>query len=417
MKKLVGILVVLLAISVAFSATVTLNPYLKGTLWGHVELDKNGLDTNLGFTLKGIGFGASADVDGLTFSLDIDLADGEVTLNSFTVENDKAAASWFKAKSFAYDSGKGLNWFSYYGKTKGITFVLNLKELGLQVATQEPDLLGASDRIALRGAWDIFSFSAQTGLNALKWSGDIILEAALVPFKGLTIKGGVSASDLTGTPVFNYVVDVDYVLEVGLLTLNPYARYSDTLGQWVGLNVGYAIGVLAIDANVEYDIAANALGAWIQPVISKEGIGWAGVKFGYNYDFGAATQSMTLGFLVKSNGWAAGPVSVDLYVGSGDFNTFYGNGSRKFGAEIIGDVLADAKDISVYGEAALDLAMGGFNPSITAAGGYYFLDASKELVLGLTFPVLIDGFNFEAGVDVFDPADTWYAGLYYNYKF
>ncbi|MDD3681030.1 MAG: hypothetical protein PHX36_05880, partial [Mesotoga sp.] len=177
MKKLVGILVVLLAISVAFSATVTLNPYLKGTLWGHVELDKNGLDTNLGFTLKGIGFGASADVDGLTFSLDIDLAGGAVTLNSFTVENDKAAASWFKAKSFAYDSGKGLNWFSYYGKTKGITFVLNLKELGLQVATQEPDLLGASDRIALRGAWDIFSFSAQTGLNALKWSGDIILEA------------------------------------------------------------------------------------------------------------------------------------------------------------------------------------------------------------------------------------------------
>lgn len=38
MKKLVGILVVLLAISVAFSVTaVTLNPYLEGNLWGKVE--------------------------------------------------------------------------------------------------------------------------------------------------------------------------------------------------------------------------------------------------------------------------------------------------------------------------------------------------------------------------------------------
>ncbi|HNU23336.1 MAG TPA: hypothetical protein PKN37_03660, partial [Mesotoga sp.] len=79
--------------------------------------------------------------------------------------------------------------------------------------------------------------------------------------------------------------------------------------------------------------------------------------------------------------------------------------------------LADVKDISVYGEAALDLAMGDFKPSITGAAGYYFLDGSKELVIGLSFPVLIDGFNFEAGVDVFDPVDTWFAGLYYSYVF
>ncbi len=39
-------------------------------------------------------------------------------LTSFTVANEKAAASWYKAKSFAYDSGYGLNWFSYYGMTK-----------------------------------------------------------------------------------------------------------------------------------------------------------------------------------------------------------------------------------------------------------------------------------------------------------
>ena len=415
MKKLVGILVVLLAISVAFSATVTLNPYLTGTLWGHVELDKDGLDTDLGFSLVGIGFGASADVDGLTFSLDINLAGGAVTLNSFTVENDKAAASWYEAKSFAYDLGYGLNWFSYYGMTKGTTFVLNLKELGLQVATQEPDLLGASDRIALRGAWDIFSFSAQTGLNALKWSGDIILEAALVPFSGLTIKGGVSASDLTGTPVFNYVVDVGYVLEVGLLTLNPYARYSDTLGQWVGLNVGYEIGVLAIDANVEYDIAANALGAWIQPVISKDGIGYAGVKFVYNYDFATPAQTMELGFLVKSLGWAAGPVSLDVFVGSGDFRTKDDVNKAGFGYQILTDVLADWTNISAYAEAGLSLEMGGFKPTIGANGGYYIKDSASALNVNLSFPVL-DLVTFEANVDIL-PAVDWSVGLYFSKTF
>ncbi|NLI07398.1 MAG: hypothetical protein GX457_09985, partial [Thermotogaceae bacterium] len=62
MKKLVGILVVLLAISVAFSATITLSPSIKGTLWGKTQLDKNGLTTDLGFTLKSLGFGASANV-------------------------------------------------------------------------------------------------------------------------------------------------------------------------------------------------------------------------------------------------------------------------------------------------------------------------------------------------------------------
>ncbi|MDI9367421.1 MAG: hypothetical protein QM445_03625 [Thermotogota bacterium] len=418
MKKLVGILVVLLAISVAFSATITLSPTIKGTLWGHVELDKGGLDTALGIKNLSVSFGAKADVTDITLDLTIVLPSDKTTVNlkSFTVENDAAALSWYAAKSLAggTDANPGLNWFKWYDDdVANVTMELVLKDLGLSIGTQE----AATDKIALFGSWDIFSFAVQTGLDALKWSEDFIAEATLTPLPGLDISGGVKATDLLGTATFNYVVDAKYTLNVGLLTLTPRARYSDTLGQYVGLKAAYEIGVLKITGDVKYDIEANAIETWIQPVISKDGIGWAGVKFGYDYDFGAATQAMTLGFLVKSNGWAAGPVSVDLYVGSGDFNTFYGNGSRKFGAEIIGDVLADVKDISVYAEAALDLAMGSFKPSITAAGGYYFLDGSKELVLGLTFPVLIDGFDFEAGVNVFDPADTWYAGLYYNYKF
>ena len=418
MKKLVGILVVLLAISVAFSATITLSPTIKGTLWGHVELNKDGLETALGIKSLSVSFGAKADVSDITLNLNITLPSDKntVVLNSFTVENDAAALSWYAAKSLAGGTGAnpGLKWFKWYDdNAANVTMALELKDLGLSIGTQE----AATDKIALFGSWDIFSFAAQTGLDALKWSEDVIVEATLKPLAGLVISGGVKATDLLGAAEFNYVVDANYALNVGLLTLTPYARYSDTLGQYVGLGVAYEIGVLEITGDVKYDIEANAIETWVQPVIYKDGIGWAGVKFGYDYDFGAATQDMTLGFLVKSNGWAAGPVSVDLYVGSGDFNTFYASGARKFGAEIIGDVLADVKDISVYGEAALDLAMGNFKPSITAAAGYYFLDASKELVLGLSFPVLIDGFNFEAGVDVFDPADSWFAGLYYSYKF
>jgi len=416
MKKLVGILVVLLAISVAFSVTaVTLNPYLEGNLWGKVELDKTGLTTDLGFDVYSIGFGAAADVDGLTFSLAIDLVAPSVTLDSFTVENEKASASWYAAKSFGYDDGYGLSWFSYYGTTKGTTFVLNLKELGLQAATQEPDLLGASDRIALRGAWDIFSFAAQTGLKDLKWSGDVILEASLTPFKGLTVMGGVDASDLTGTPVFNYVVDVGYVLEVGLLTLNPYARYSDALGQWVGLNVGYGIGVLTIDANVQYDIAANALGAWIQPVISKDGIGYAGVKFVYNYDFVTPAQTMELGFLVKSLGWTAGPVSLDVFVGSGDFRTRDDVDLVGFGYDILTDVLADWTNISAYVKSALSLEMGSFKPTIGASGGYYIKDSASALNVNVSFPVL-DLVTFSASVDIL-PAVDWSLGLYFDKYF
>ena len=418
MKKLVGILVVLLAISVAFSATITLKPSIKGTLWGKTQLDKTGLTTDLGFTLKSLGFGASADVSDLTFSLTIDLVGGTVTLNSFTVENDKAAASWYASKSFGSDSGKGLGWFGYYGTTKSKTFVLNMKALGLQVATQEA-LLGGTDRIALYGSWDIFSMALQTGMAGLGWSGDLIAEATIKPFTGLTLKGGLEAKDLTGTPTFDYVIDFDYKMTLGLLTLNPYARYASTKGQWVGLKVGYGIGesvVLKINADVKYDIAASKLFSWIQVALSKKGIGWAGVKFWYDHSFlVGGTNEMKLGFLVKSDGWEIDPVSLAVFVGSGDFTTKNDNNKSGFGYDIVGNLLADVKDLSAYAEASLSLAMGGFKPTLSIDGGYYLLNGTKELNVVLGFPVF-DLINFEASVAFF-PAIDWYVKLFYNYSF
>lgn len=418
MKKLVGILVVLLAISVAFSATITLSPSIKGTLWGKTQLDKNGLTTDLGFTLKSLGFGASANVSALTFSLDINLVGGTVTLNSFTVENDKAAASWYASKSFGSDSGKGLGWFAYYGTTKSKTFVLNMKALGLQVATQEA-LIGGTDRIALYGSWDIFSVALQTGMAGLGWSGDLIAEATVKPFTGLTLKGGLEAKDLTGTPAFDYVIDFDYKMTLGLLTLNPYARYASTKGQWVGLGVGYSIGesvVLKINADVKYDIAASKLFSWIQAALSKKGIGWAGVKFWYDHSFlVGGTNEMKLGFLVKSDGWAVDPVSLAVFVGSGDFTTKDDNNKAGFGYDIVGNLLADVKDLSAYAEASLSLAMGGFKPTLSIDGGYYLLNGTKALNVVLGFPVF-DLINFEASVAFF-PAIDWYVKLFYNYSF
>ncbi|HQN27118.1 MAG TPA: hypothetical protein PLT43_01100, partial [Mesotoga sp.] len=320
MKKLVGILVVLLAISVAFSATITLSPSIKGTLWGHVLLNKTGLETALGIKNLSVSFGAKADVSDITLDLTITLPSDKstVNLNSFKVENDKAAASWYASKSFGSDSGKGLGWFGYYGTTKSKTFVLNMKALGLQVATQEA-LLGGTDRIALYGSWDIFSMALQTGMAGLGWSGDLIAEATIKPFTGLTLKGGLEAKDLTGTPTFDYVIDFDYKMTLGLLTLNPYARYASTKGQWVGLKVGYGIGesvVLKINADVKYDIAASKLFSWIQVALSKKGIGWAGVKFWYDHSFlVGGTNEMKLGFLVKSDGWEIDPVSLAVFVG------------------------------------------------------------------------------------------------------
>jgi len=417
MKKLVGILVVLLAISVAFSATITLSPSIKGTLWGKTQLDKTGLTTDLGFTLKSLGFGASADVSDLTFSLTIDLVGGTVTLNSFTVENDKAAASWYASKSFGSASG-GLGWFGYYGTTKSKTFVLNMKALGLQVATQEA-LLGGTDRIALYGSWDIFSVALQTGMAGLGWSGDLIAEATIKPFTGLTLKGGLEAKDLTGTPAFDYVIDFDYKMTLGLLTLNPYARYASTKGQWVGLKVGYSIGesvVLKINADVKYDIAASKLFSWIQVALSKKGIGWAGVKFWYDHSFlVGGTNEMKLGFLVKSDGWAIDPVSLAVFVGSGDFTTKNDGNKSGFGYDIVGNLLADVKDLSAYAEASLSLAMGGFKPTLSIDGGYYLLNGTKALNVVLGFPVF-DLINFEAGVAFF-PAIDWYVKLFYNYSF
>ncbi len=419
MKKLVGILVVLLAISVAFSATITLSPKLTGTLMGHVMLNKDGLDTDLSVDKLSVTFGAA--LTGLPAELTVDFSfemasgtNGTASLNYFTVENDKAAASWFKAKSLATGDGR-LNWFAWYDNDAADkTFVLALKELGLSFATQE----GATDKIAVRGSWDIFSFAAQTGLTALKWSEEVIAEAKLTPLPGLVISGGVKATDLLGAAAFNYVVDGSYEFSIGLLSLNPYARYSDAKGQHVGLGIGYGIGILEITADVNYDIAANSIATWIQPVISKSGIGWAGVKFGYDYDFGAATQAMTLGFLVKSLGWAVDPVTLDVYVGSGKFTTKNDGNKTGFGYKIGGDVLADMKDISVLVEAGLDLVMGGFKPSLSVIGGYYFLDETKKLALDLVFPLFeLPGLVFNAGVDVFDAADSWFAGIFYSYKF
>ena len=418
MKKLVGILVVLLAISVAFSATITLSPSIKGTLWGKTQLDKNGLTTDLGFTLESLGFGASANVSDLTFSLNIDLVGGTVTLNSFTVENDKAAASWYANKSFGSDSGAGLGWFQWYGMTKYKTFVLNMKALGLQVATQEA-LIGGTDRIALYGSWDIFSVALQTGMAGLGWSGDLIAEATVKPFTGLTLKGGLEAKDLTGTPAFDYVIDFDYKMTLGLLTLNPYARYASTKGQWVGLKVGYSIGesvVLKINADVKYDIAASKLFSWIQAALSKKGIGWAGVKFWYDHSFlVGGTNEMKLGFLVKSDGWAVDPVSLAVFVGSGDFTTKDDVNKAGFGYDIVGNLLADVKDLSAYAEASLSLAMGGFKPTLSIDGGYYLLNGTKALNVVLGFPVF-DLINFEASVAFF-PAIDWYVKLFYNYSF
>ncbi|RAM59050.1 hypothetical protein DS65_01065, partial [Mesotoga sp. SC_4PWL113PWK15] len=399
MKKLVGILVVLLAISVAFSATITLSPKLTGTLMGHVKLDKDGLDTDLSVGKLSVTFGAA--LTGLPAELTVNFSfemasgtNGTASLNYFTVENDKAAASWYKAKSLATGDNR-LNWFAWYDNDAADkTFVLALKELGLSFATQE----GATDKIAVRGSWDIFSFAAQTGLTALKWSEDVIAEAKVTPLAGLVISGGVKATDLLGAATFNYVVDASYEFSIGLLSLNPYARYSDAKGQYVGLGIGYGIGILEITADVNYDIAANSIATWIQPVISKSGIGWAGVKFGYDYDVGAATQAMTLGFLVKSLDWAVDPVTLDVYVGSGKFTTKNDGNKTGFGYKIVGDVLADMKDISVLVEAGLDLVMGGFKPSLSVIGGYYFLDETKKLALDLAFPLFeLPGLVFNAG--------------------
>jgi hypothetical protein len=418
MKKLVGILVVLLAISVAFSATITLKPFITGTLSGWTKLDNTGLTTDLGFTLKSLGFGATADVTALKFSLAIDLVGGTAALNWFTVENDKAAASWYANKSFGSDSGAGLGWFQWYGMTKSKTFVLNMKELGLQVATQEA-LIGGTDRIALYGAWDMFSLALQTGMAGLGWSGDIIAEAVLKPFAGLTLKAGLEAKDLTGAAVFDYVVDAAYSYTLGLLTLNPYARYASTKGQYVGLNANYGIGILSIKGGVRYDIANNKFplaNNFIEPSIKKDGIGYAGVKFNYEYDFAAATQAMKLGFLVKSLGWAAGPVALDAKVGTGDFRYDDGNG-RAFGKYIYGDILDTSAgiDISAAGSAALTLAMGTFKPKLEVSGGYYFKDGGMELITSLGFPVF-DLINFKAWVKIL-PAVDWYVKLYYDYAF
>jgi len=419
MKKLVGILVVLLAISVAFSATITLSPSIKGTLWGHVLLNKTGLETALGIKNLSVSFGAKADVSDITLDLTITLPSDKstVNLNSFKVENDKAAASWYASKNFG-SASSGLGWFGYYGMTKSTTFVLNMKALGLQVATQEA-LLGGTDRIALYGSWDIFSMALQTGMAGLGWSGDIIAEATIKPFTGLTLKGGLEAKDLTGTPTFDYVIDFDYKMTLGLLTLNPYARYASTKGQWVGLKVGYGIGesvVLKINADVQYDIAASKLFSWIQVALSKKGIGWAGVKFWYDHSFlVGGTNEMKLGFLVKSDGWEIDPVSLAVFVGSGDFTTKNDGNKSGFGYDIVGNLLADVKDLSAYAEASLSLAMGGFKPTLSIDGGYYLLNGTKALNVVLGFPIF-DLINFEASVAFF-PAIDWYVKLFYDYKF
>ncbi|MBN2253819.1 MAG: hypothetical protein JW701_08975, partial [Kosmotogaceae bacterium] len=135
----------------------------------------------------------------------------------------------------------------------------------------------------------------------------------------------------------------------------------------------------------------------------------------YNYDFATPAQTMELGFLVKSLGWAAGPVSLDVFVGSGDFRTKNDSNKTGFGYQILTDVLADWTNISAYAEAGLSLEMGSFKPTIGASGGYYIKDSASALNVNLSFPVL-DLITFRANVDIL-PAVDWSVGLYFSKTF
>ncbi|OAA20378.1 hypothetical protein [Kosmotoga sp. DU53] len=356
MKKLLVILTLVIAMT-AFAGTASVN--LGGETWFEVKLDKDGLHTNMFMWNQWAGFGV--DAGNVSVSLGFD---GSLTLNGISLSNDRIAANWYSSMAFQGDYSKW--WFVEVDDGAWEpTAIFELKDLGLSVATQE------GDKVLAKFAVDPVNVAAQISLDASGFAGAAAEISSEDIFAGLGFRVGFKTGG-------DYTVNAWYKTTLGPVNLDAYMRYSNFNGQYVGANIGFASDLVSIDTNV-------------------------------NYDF-AATPTLSAKFAVVPMEIKAGPVTINTKIASGKY--------RDWWMGLVGDVIADYKDISVEAAASLSLPLGlGFlaDPTLAVTFDYYVLDGSMTVPLSISSK-LYDLLSVKAGVDFVD-LTSWYAYVGYYAAF
>ncbi len=415
-----------------------LKAYVEGTVRGRTNFNwKTGFTTSLSF-ISGPTWRFSENIPEVSLTLNI-TGSSAITLNNLKVYNDHIAASWYRSEMlgkktyFIKDYGvwysEGLGWFSRYDdKVKGTLMTLEFKDFGLSFATVEGT---PTDKVAVRGDWDIVTFAAQAKFSndTVKLTQEYALEASVTPFEGLVIKGGYQRLPLIPNPLNKYFVYGEFSFDLGLLSLTPYVQYANlSQGQFVGLNVEYAYDIigedatttLALAANTEFDYenmifdfdpetySLNFVGA----SLSRPGIGSAAVKFGMGYD---TDVKYALGFLVKSNDWTfeteVADLELDAKVGSGDwasYDYYYPQNILKiWGSDVYGDIISDPSNISVSGSVSITPNIANFKPSLGVSASHYFkTGAADPTEVSVWMETkLYDLVNFRVGFDILPEMD------------
>lgn len=406
MKKLVSILAVALCLTMAFAATpITVEPEIEGSVTGSVTLSDAGLTTALALTIDDLGWNFGTDITNVSLSISVDAsAVLQASLNSLEAENDYLGVTWYSAKKL--DSSKyALGWFNYFDDgNSGTTMVLNVKPLDLYIATQE----GATDKVAVNTSVSFVDIASQLALTTVGTTTTFDKAAVEVtvnePIANLNVVAGVEYT-MGATPTFAYVVDATYELELDTVTLTPEVSYG-TNDAWKFIEVGFETAMDPFDVSgyVNYRLSDGTITAAIDAA-ADFGIATLDVSLGY--DSSVATP-LDFGFLAVSDDITFGPLTVNVWAGSGKFDGVYNGGDDVWGTDMVGDLVADIMDISAMVKltVAPELGLEAFAPSAFVEAAYHVSSGDYMVAAGLE-STIYDLLDLEVGVDIL-PTFDWY---------
>jgi len=382
MKKLLVVLVVLLTVGL-FAVPVTISG--GGKVQAGIYFDNAGFKTELAIWDTWISFGIDQPANLSIFVTDHN-ANG-IGINQLSLSNDHLGATWYANNAFTGDYS--LWWF--VDVDDGVwapTAVLDLKDLGLSIATQD------NNKVAAKLVVDPLTVAAQASFAGYSFGGAAAEVSADDIFAGLGFRVAFR------TPG-DYQLHTWFKNTLGPVDVDAYFAYGTINDQLVGVNFSLTpISMLALSGNLHYDIAGAAFSAWLQGVLSNS-FGSLTLKYIY---------PATAQFLFAPNALTFGPATLTLKAGSGDYNN-WPNG-------LDGDVVANFQDVSFTADLTVAPALGLTvitDPTIALNFGYYLLTNAMTAGLNVT-TALYDLLNVEFGLDFFSLPD-WYLNVYYYQEF
>ncbi|OAA31303.1 hypothetical protein AT15_07345 [Kosmotoga arenicorallina S304] len=383
MKKLLVVLVALLTVSLFAAVPVTISG--GGKVQAGIYFDNAGFRTELNIWDTWIGFSIDQPANLSIYVTDHN-ANG-IGISMLSLSNDHLGATWYANQAF---TGNGSLWW-FVDIDDGAwapTAVLELKDLGLFVATQD------NNKVAAKLVVDPLTVAAQASFAGYSFAGAGAEVSAEDIFAGLGFRAAFR------TPG-DYQLHTWFKNTLGPVDVDAYFAYGTINDQVVGVNFGLTpVSMLNITGNLNYDIAGAVFSAWLQGVLSNS-LGSLTLKYIY---------PATAQFMVAPTPFTFGPATLTLKAGSGDYNN-WPNG-------LDGDVVANFQDVSFTADLCVAPTLGLMvisDPTIALNFGYYLLTGGMSAGLNVT-TALYDLLNVEFGLDFFN-LPGWYLNVYYYQEF